>query len=102
LLDNAAAVISKTSYGLPSDSLHPKELKKDISTDNLSLVFTPTKPQKGRNVLCRNLAGALTILLALALTATALAAPLKPRIVVLTDRSPITAAPDDFKSSVLA
>ena len=42
----------------------------------------------------------LAIALSLALPATALAAPLKPRIVVLTDISPITAEPDDLESTI--
>jgi hypothetical protein len=42
----------------------------------------------------------LAIALSLALPAASLAAPLKPRIVVLTDISPITAEPDDFESTI--
>jgi hypothetical protein len=48
----------------------------------------------------RNLIRTLVLLLSLALPAVALAAPLKPRIVVLTDISPITAEPDDFESTI--
>jgi hypothetical protein len=42
----------------------------------------------------------LAMALSLALPAASLAAPLKPRIVVLTDISPITAEPDDFESTI--
>lgn len=48
----------------------------------------------------RNLKWAITILFALSLTVAAQVAPLKPRVVVLTDISPITAEPDDFESTI--
>jgi hypothetical protein len=47
-----------------------------------------------------NLKWTLTILLTLALPAISTAAQLKPRIVVLTDISPITVEPDDFESMI--
>jgi hypothetical protein len=57
-------------------------------------------PQNETTMLGTNLIRALVLLLSLALPAVALAAPLKPRIVVLTDISPITAEPDDFESAI--
>ena len=48
----------------------------------------------------QNLKRAFVLLLYLALPAVALSAPLKPRIVVLTDISPITVEPDDFESTI--
>jgi len=51
-------------------------------------------------MLTRNLTWALTVLFSLALPLAAQVAPLKPRIVVLTDISPITVEPDDFESTI--
>lgn len=51
-------------------------------------------------MLIRNSKWALAILLALSLRAASQAAPLKPRIVGLTDISPITEEPDDFESTI--
>jgi hypothetical protein len=47
-----------------------------------------------------NLKWTVAILLALVLPAASMAAQLKPRIVVLTDISPITVEPDDFESTI--
>lgn len=58
------------------------------------------QPQKEKSMRNKNLKQAFVILLSLALPAAALAAPLKPRIVVLTDISPTTVEPDDFESTI--
>jgi hypothetical protein len=51
-------------------------------------------------MLMKHLRSTLLILLALGLPALSMAAQLKPRIVVLTDISPITVEPDDFESTI--
>lgn len=52
------------------------------------------------NSIFRLRAAPLWVALALVWPAASLAAPLKPRIVVLTDISPVTVEPDDFESTI--